>query len=297
MSSPSQLEKAKCGDAAAIAALISQALQPQGITVRGDLYETCLRLWLTGLTLPPQAQSVSCVCRGLERLQVETITGLHIYGEQADQPPGWGVEVALGVPNAEVRPLNLSPQAAVSEAGVVEPAADAAPESSPSGSADAAYSLLELAQESSLKEVEGAYFKLKAQAIRLGDRSRVEVLKRAFSQLKNHIENPPVPELPPQAEAGADEATPLTSVERVQALLKRQRFSAQVSIQGRQLRISWLAVRVANPDQAARQIRALLLSEGLATLGLEDTETLAMFGLSRDQSVVWQQALPLQTKA
>jgi hypothetical protein len=297
---------AKGGDAAAIADLINQALRPKGITVRGDRHGTCLRLWLTGQTLPPQAQTVSYVRQGIGRLQVKSITELYIYGEQADQPaPSWGVEVELGSPDAEVKPLDLSQSTEV----VAEPAPEPAPEletaveaeswSDPPGTINHAYRLLGLEPEAALKDVEGVYFKLKAQSLKQGDRSRVEALKQAFYQLKDHIEHPPAkPEPVSQANTATDaETAALTPVERVQSLLKHQRLSAQVAIQGKQLQISWPAVRVVNPEDAAHQIHALLLSQDLAALGLRDVETLVISSLSRDQAVVWQQVLPLQVRA
>ncbi|PSN14644.1 hypothetical protein C7293_10810 [filamentous cyanobacterium CCT1] len=291
---------AKGGDAAAIADLINQALRAKGITVRGDRHGTCLRLWLTGQTLPPETQTVSYVRQGIDRLQVKAITRLHIYGEQADQPaPGWGVDVELDSPQAEVKPLDLNQtvETAAEPAPAVappEPASSDAP-----GTLEQAYLLLELEPGAALKDVEGAYFKLKAQALRQGDRSRVEALKQAFHQLKDYIEHPPAKPAPaPQANAVADAATAdLTPVERVQALLKRQRLSAQVNLEGRQLNISWLAVRVVNPEDAAYQIHSLLLSQNLTALGLGDVETLVISSLSRNQSVVWQQVLPLRGKA
>ena len=298
MSSPSQLEKAKGGDAAAIADLINQALRSKGITVRGDRQGDCLRLWLTGSALPPQAPSVAYVRQGIERLQVANVAVLHIYGEQADQPkPGWGVEVVLGVPNAAVTPLDLEDLENPDAEDEIDRDIEAflAPESAASGTTDHAYMLLELEPESSLQAVEGSYFKLKAQALREGDRPRVETLKQAFYLLKDHIENPPPVKVEPSPQAAAAAAmAALTPVERVQSLLKRQRLSAQVAIQNEQLQISWLAVRVVNPEEAAEQIHALLLSQDLVALGLGEVKTLVISALSRDRAVVWQQVLSLQ---
>ncbi len=295
MASPSQLEQAKSGDAIAIADLMNQALQSKGITVRGDRQGDCLRLWLTGSTLPPQASTVAYVRQGIERLQVANVAALHIFGEQPDQPrPSWGVEVVLGGPNAEVYPLDLENLEDLDAEDEIDRDIEAflEPESSAPGTVDHAYMLLELEPGSSLQAVEGSYFKLKAQALREGDRPRVERLKQAFYQLKDHIENPPAKVEKP---AAADAAVPLTPVEKIETLLKRQRLSAQVNIQGTQLQISWLAVRVANPEEAAQQIHALLLSENLAAQGLGQLETLVLSGLSRDRAVVWQQTLPLRS--
>ncbi|MBD1914859.1 MULTISPECIES: hypothetical protein [Cyanophyceae] len=296
----SLLEQAKDGDAAAIATLMNQALQPKGITVRCDRQSDCLQLWLTGQTLPPQAATVSYVRRGLERLQVTSITILQIYAEQADQQePGWGVEVDLSAAAGEVRQLTLESefdrQPEESE-DLTESVAKSEPLAP--GTIAYAYALLGLEQGDSLKKVEDVYFKLKAQTLREGDRAKVEDLKQAFRQLKEYIENPPQQQA--EEASGETEAPVLTSqdeslpaVERVEALLKERGVAAQVSTQGSQLNISWLAVRVINPEDAANQVQTLLTHQTLASLGLSGIESLVFSGLSRDQAVVWQQTSPL----
>lgn len=297
----SLLEQAKDGDAAAIATLMNQALQPKGITVRGDRQNDCLQLWLTGTTLPPQAATITYVRRGLERLQVNPSTVLHLYGERADgQEPGWGVEVDLSSPQGESRPLPLQDESAhppEAPADMAEPAPSASPVADP-GSIAYAYALFGLELGDSLKQVEGTYFKLKAQALREGDRAKVEDLKQAFRQLKDHIENPPSPRADAAAAptetpvlASQDESRP--AVERVEALLKERGVVAQVSTQGSQLHIHWLAVRVINPEDAANQVQTLLTAQKLASMGLAEIDTLVFAGLSRDRTVVWQQTSPL----
>ncbi|WOD41408.1 hypothetical protein [Nodosilinea sp. E11] len=300
----SLLEQAKGGDAAAIAMLMNQALQAKGIVVRGDRQGDCLQLWLTGQTLPPQTATVNYVRRGLDRLQLSPTTVLHFYGEQADrQEPGWGVEIALGAASGEVRPLvleNAAPDAeAAAQAQPSEEPAPASPSASPEltpGTIPYAYALLGLAPNDPLKSVESAYFKLKAQALREGDRAHVEQLKQAFYQLKDYIEHPPATEAASslvEAPVLASQDESLTALERIAALLKERGVSAQVSLQGSQLSIAWLAVRVINPEEAASQVQSLLTQDMLASMGLYDVSSLAFFGLNRSQDVVWQQTSPL----
>ncbi|MFQ4138267.1 hypothetical protein PGN35_018305 [Nodosilinea sp. PGN35] len=299
----SLLEQAKHGDAAAIATLMNQALQPKGITVRGDRQNDCLQLWLTGQTLPPQATAVNYVRRGLERLQVTSIAFLHLYAEPANQQePGWGVEVDLSAAADGVRPLALEtefehqPEAAAPEEST-DPVAGAKPLTP--GTIAYAYALLGLELGASLQTVEGTYFKLKAQTLREGDRAKVEDLKQAFRQIKAHIENPLPPavreDAPAQAATAplASQDESLSALERTEALLRERGVSAQVTVQDSQLCIAWLAVRVINPEDAASQVHTLLTQHQLAELGLSGVETLVFSGLSRDQSVVWQQSLPV----
>ncbi len=311
---PSLLEQAKGGDAAAIAALMNQALQSKGVTVQGDRQGECLQLWLTAQTLPPQAATVDYVRRGIARLQVAALGVLQIYGDQADQQQlGWGVQIDLRRATAQVIQLALNSEAAAPplkeplkelpeeplEEPIPEPGSAAeptSPETAP-GSIDDAYALLGLDPGDSLQKVEGSYFKLKALALREGDRPQVEELKKAFHQLKEHIENPPVikpaavdtPQAPPSIEQ--DES--LSPVERIEVILKRQGVAAQVSTQDSQLYISWLAVRVINPEDAALQVHGLLTQPTLTEMGLHGIETLVISGLSRDHAVVWQKTLPL----
>ncbi|WP_156119941.1 hypothetical protein [Leptolyngbya sp. KIOST-1] len=316
MVAASLVDQAKGGDAAAIAALMNQALQPKGITVQGDRQGTCLQLWLTGHTLPTQSTTVDYVQRGLARLQVSSLTSLEIYAEQADrQAAGWGVEVDLATQPAAVRPLQamdqeqtpplaeppeaLSPEPTPEPASVPEPASPL-PES---GTIAYAYALLGLEQGEPLQKVEGTYFKLKALALREGDRAKVEELKQAFHQLKTYIENPaaqasaaPAPAkstaAEPIAAAALDDET-LTPEERVERLLKQRGVAAQVKTESNQLHISWMAVRVINPEDAAAQVHTLLTQQQLASLGLPGIETLMFMGLSRDNTVVWHHTTPL----
>lgn len=298
----SLLEQAKDGDATAIATLMNQALQPKGITVQGDRQNDCLQLWLTGQTLPPQAATVTYVRRGLERLQIGPIAILQLYGEQADgQQPGWGVEVDLNSPQGEVRSLTVAselapqPEVASTTAEPVTPSTASAAR----GTIGYAYALLGLQLGDSLQTVEGTYFKLKAQTLREGDRAKVEDLKEAFRQIKAYIEHPPQPEAQEEASTQAEtvllasQDESLSALERIEALLKERGVSAQVSTQGSQLHIAWLAVRVINPEDAASQVHTLLTQQKLADLGLSGVETVVFSGLSRDQAVVWQQSSPL----
>jgi hypothetical protein len=363
MSSSSLLDQAKQGDAAAIEALMNQALQPKGIEVRCDRQGDCLQLWLIGAMLPPQTSTVSYVRRGMERLQVQPFSTLHIYALMADQPDqGWGVEVSLRSPETPVRSLTaaaddpLEPEAAslgtpaasdtlaspnpldtsaspeasefsevsdtpaspassdISESSpapavpeLPEPAADLDSTPATLSSLEEAYALLDLELGATVKQVEGSYFKLKALALREGDRAKVEDLKRAFYQLKDYIEHPPVEAKPQQAQPqdpntqGQDglpdeQADDRTPVERIEALLKQGRLSAQVKIHRTELQVAWLAVRVVNPEDTAKQVHTFLLSQDLAALGLEGIDTLVISSLNRDQSVVWQKTLSLRPK-
>jgi hypothetical protein len=174
--SPSLLEQAKDGDAAAIAALLTHALRSKGVTVRGDRDSYCLHLWFTGKTAPPQAATVAYARRALEKLQAPTIGILQIYGQQAgESQPVWTEAVsllALGRDNSLATSDELGLGA----------------ETSLSASVLRAYQQLGLTPGESLTQVEAVYFKQRATLLRQGDRAALEPLKWAFSTLKNHLE-------------------------------------------------------------------------------------------------------------
>lgn len=122
MTVPSLLAQAKAGDPEAIAALVNRALQPKGITVRGDRQREQLTLWVRGQVLPPQAATVHYLRQGIERLHIQGLQRLEIYGAQiGNLTAGWHqiVELATASPTAEVQPRQQTadlPDQEVSEA-------------------------------------------------------------------------------------------------------------------------------------------------------------------------------------
>jgi hypothetical protein len=193
--SPSLLEQAKDGDAAAIAALLTNALQPKGISVRGDRQSYCLQLWFTGNPAPPQAATVAYARRALEKLQVPAIGILQVYGEQAEgSQPVWTEELALlsapqAEPDAEILPEPDFSQPQPSS-DLQSPIFQNLPldDSAPVAIARA-YQELGLEPGSSLAQVESVYFKRRAVLLRQGDRATLEPLKWAFTTLKAHLEH------------------------------------------------------------------------------------------------------------
>lgn len=90
------IDRAKEGDAAAIATLLTRALAPQGIAVRGERHSYCLQLWLRGATLPPQGATVAYVRQFVQRLGLGEIGIVQLHGEQRDGPGlSWYSEFSL----------------------------------------------------------------------------------------------------------------------------------------------------------------------------------------------------------
>ncbi len=121
------LAQAKEGDAEAIAALLNQSLKPKGVQVRAERDSYCLNLWITGSTLPPQAQLVDYLRRTIERLQLDSIGILRIEAEAtADPSQSWTTEMALlaGLVQPE-------PRTSGGTASTVQTPADRLPDSHP----------------------------------------------------------------------------------------------------------------------------------------------------------------------
>ncbi|MBD1872812.1 hypothetical protein H6F75_04905 [Nodosilinea sp. FACHB-131] len=209
MTTPSLLEQAKDGDAAAIAALLTHALKPKGITVRGDRQSYCLQLWFSGSPAPPQAATVAYVRRTMEKLQPSVIGIVQLYGTQTGSAsPVWSEEFSL---------LSLSSEASLSDesqsyetlTSTTDGGRAASPAPQPSSFTAApvpvavvrAYEELGLSLGDPLPQVESVYFKRRAELLRRGDRAALEPLKWAFTTLKTHLEQSAVAEVDPASTA------------------------------------------------------------------------------------------------
>lgn len=195
MTTPSLLEQAKDGDGAAIAALLTHALKPKGITVRGDRQSYCLQLWFIGQTPPPQGPTVAYVRRAMEKLQTPSIGILQLYGEQTGAAqPAWSAEISLLALSDDS--FDQKPFAAVGSGADGLPEHSPAPEPQPAVAVEAtaiaavtrAYEELGLSLGDPLPQVESVYFKRRAELLRKGDRAALEPLKWAFTTLKTYLE-------------------------------------------------------------------------------------------------------------
>ncbi|RZM78970.1 hypothetical protein [Leptolyngbya iicbica] len=91
----SQLERARTGDVVAIAALISQSFQRQGLKTEVTANHQHLSVSLQGTQTPPK-QCVATLQSGLERLGVDCFTALTVEAYQQDLAfPAWVETIAL----------------------------------------------------------------------------------------------------------------------------------------------------------------------------------------------------------
>ncbi|MBD2113527.1 MULTISPECIES: hypothetical protein [Cyanophyceae] len=232
MTTPSLLEQAKDGDAAAIAALLTHALKPRGITVRGDRHSYCLQLWFSGSPTPPQSTTVAYVRRTMAKLQPSVIGIVQLHGTQTGEAqPVWTEEIAL-LSLFSKAPLSDESQACETLTSTTDGGRAATPAPPAPVAVVRAYEELGLSLGAPLPQIEAVYFKRRAELLRRGDRAALEPLKWAFTTLKNHLEQSAV--LPGQASdnhPSQDSATTSATAKSGMKLVSRsQPWPAQIHL-------------------------------------------------------------------
>jgi hypothetical protein len=93
------LELAKQGHAPAIAQLINQSLQPQGITATANLQDGCLQVLLEAQLVPKQEVLAKFIYQGALSLQANSIKSLIVYGKKfSNSTPSWSQTFDLVTP-------------------------------------------------------------------------------------------------------------------------------------------------------------------------------------------------------
>ncbi|MEN9206604.1 MAG: pentapeptide repeat-containing protein [Gloeomargarita sp. GMQP_bins_120] len=124
MKVPNLLQLARQGDPDAIAALMTQALAPQGITAQAKRRQGCLEVVLTGNPAPDQRYCLQVIRQGLMRLEVPTIRTVKVYGMRTGETfPEWMEVFGLdgAPPGRRPSPVVPRPQAEIKD-GVYLPA-------------------------------------------------------------------------------------------------------------------------------------------------------------------------------
>ncbi len=103
------VQSAKQGDPKAIAYLITHSLQNYGITARASRQGLCLKLLLEAEQMPHQATMVRLVKQGMQKLDVEILQMVKLYGRQLGQPTaGWRHVIELLPQSRHVEPPSLA---------------------------------------------------------------------------------------------------------------------------------------------------------------------------------------------
>lgn len=88
------LKMAKSGDIQSITIVINQCLQPQGVIAKVNLKDSCLRVMLEAQEAINQQLIVPILINELEKLTIESINKLIVYGKQTNEDfPGWHQEI------------------------------------------------------------------------------------------------------------------------------------------------------------------------------------------------------------
>lgn len=96
MIQPNLLERAKKGDAGAIASLMNRSLQSQGISVEAFIQDSCLQIWLKSNQILNQTTLVEFIRKGMMNLGLTSISTIKVYAQrESDDYPSWNEEVKL----------------------------------------------------------------------------------------------------------------------------------------------------------------------------------------------------------
>ena len=112
---------ARQGDVKAIAGLINQKLQSSGVIAKVSLKNDCLQVMLEATEALNQEQMVSLLQSEIQKLEVQSITKLRLYGKQSGEDfPDWQEEVKLVADKKElqepqVSSLDLTPASKIIE--------------------------------------------------------------------------------------------------------------------------------------------------------------------------------------
>jgi hypothetical protein len=296
MSTPSPLDRAKAGEADAIAALLNHTLHPKGIQVRAVREAYQLTLWVTSAPSPPPETVARYIRQGIEKLNIPSIGILTIIGQVMGQStPSWRKEISLlasyGQGQAAIDKRDEIPGDGVEPCEAAETLAQESAPSSDSAEEQAeievAYRALQVPTGAPLSEVDAAYFKLKSLLLKQGDRGAVVTLKAAHSQLKQHLQRQTQPVVAQNADDPAEEPTP---TELLTALFHQQGFPARVRLHQGHLEIQLQAKPGERPHRVVARVYTLLTQSGRAIVGTTEIEKVTVYGLKASQKAVWKRS-------
>ena len=305
MSTASLIERAKAGEAAAIAQLLTQALAKQGITVTAERHSYRLVLQLIGATLPDQTSIVATVRRGIQRLQIDTIGVVQIHCTLAEQPNiGWQADIVLlGSEHDEPPMLAAPPTPTPTSTSTSTPTPQpitakllgrtrSTPTGIPVAFVHEAFMALGVTPDASLEEVDAAYFQRRADLLSHGDRGTIATLKNAHALLKRHLQPTTAA---PLVTGGTDE--PTVDLEALTQLLRSQGLEGTTRLKDDRLQIQLKPASARHPSKAAAAIYTLLAQQDLKALGLAQIAQVEVYGLVSAQKVGWKRLVPIPPPA
>lgn len=289
MATAELIQQAKAGDADAIAALLTQALASQGITVTARRRAYCLELQLAGQPLPDQTSVVATIRQGIQRLGTNSIGVVQIHCELTGHPDiGWSEEISLL--GAIDHDQAITPTTA--EYASCTPGSDLGPSENQTLSAvelEVAYGTLGLEPTAPLSAVDQAYFRLRAERLRQGKRDAVAELKAAHERLKQHLQQQALQ--PEFQQPEADQA--VVGVEALPGLLRSRGLEGRARLKDGKLQIRLERGSSQNPNQASATIYTLLEQQDLAALGVESIDQIEVYGMASAQKIGWKRPVPM----
>jgi hypothetical protein len=291
MTADSILQRAKAGEADAIASLLAQALAQQGVTtVVGERQAYCLELLVEGRPLPDQNVVVAVIRQGLQRLRVDSIGVVQIRCTLTGQPAiGWDEEFALlGTLGDHVATTDTSSSARTNP--VAKGKKFSAPNNVVSQVAlDQAYMALGLETGATIQDVDEAYFRLRAELLRQGRRDAVAEFKQAHGLLKQHLQQvkESLAAIAPVLDSASD------GVEALIRLMRSQGIEGKARIKDGKLQIRLEPGSSRDPNRASATLYNLLDQEDPAALGLAPITQIEVFGMASAQKVGWKRLVPM----
>ncbi len=294
MATPSLLERAKTGEAEAIAVLLNRHLQPKGLQVKAVRETYHLTLWVEAVSLPSADTVVPYIRRGIEQLNVPSLGILTIIGQSMDAAaPSWREEFSLlasyGQGGGAIDRQDGIEIEGSAPPSMADPSAPLTANASETKAAiDAAYRALNVPLGAPLPDVDAAYFTRKSLLIKQGKRDKIAAFQSAHKTLKQYLQTQAQP--PTSQDLGDSRGEP-TPAEHLKILFQQQGLPARVRLQDKHLEIQLPTDQIQRPHQVVAQIYTLLNNAGRAIVGSAEIEKVTVYGLNSAKKVVWKRVL------
>jgi len=318
MTEPSWLDRARSGDAEAIATLLTQALKSRGITVQGTRQGRCLVLRLESQTLLEAAGVVKTIQQGMGRLQVNSIGNVQVhYTNAKHRDQAWSQEIVLPQPVGETA-VSTVPNASASS-----PSPSSLSDAPPSIThLEQAYHALQADPDASLDAIEAAYLRLRTELLDQGKQDEAIQLKVTHALFKNNfqpqhsqlsqqavVSSPPSeskrlvqrqplsPTAPPDdvPEEALDEVT--VALEVLVDQLRSRGLESQARFHKSQLQIRLEPGSTQPPNRAVAIIYTLIELDELVALRTTDASEVAIYGMASPNKIGWKRLIPMPSAA
>jgi hypothetical protein len=290
MATAALIQRAKAGDVDAITTLLTQALAPAGVSVAAERRAYCLELELEGQPLPDQTTVVTTIRQGIERLGIDGIGVVQIHCALTGHPDiGWEEAISLlgadvggnpsESPPSPILPTHPSPskQVPVGQEFASQP------------TLEQAYQTLALPLDATLEDVDKAYFRLRAELLRQGQRDAIADVKTAHGLVKHQLQQVHRVFRPSVAIFEED----CHGIEPFVEQLRSRGLNSQARLNHGKLQIRLEPDSAQHPSRAAATIYTLLEQTDLTALGLDASSRVEVYGMASPQKIGWKRLVPI----